>query len=154
MRFTRQELAMNFEMPRQDLTPLQKALVSFLGLYARVADETFMSQQDEIVRFGLKAGLIQNFEFTYELSWKAIKRWLENNISPDAADGVTRRELFRMAAENLLIADVEEWMVYHAARNETSHQYGMEMAQEVMQVLGEFGISAQQLLSALQQRND
>jgi nucleotidyltransferase substrate binding protein (TIGR01987 family) len=145
---------MNFEMPRQDLTSLQKALASFLGLYARVADEAFMSQQDEIVRFGLEAGLIQNFEFAYKLSWKAIKWWLENNISPDAADGVTRCELFRMAAENLLITDVEEWMVYHAARNETSHQYGMEMAQEVMQVLGEFGGSAQQLLAALQQRND
>lgn len=145
---------MTFEIPKQDLTSLQKALTSFLRLYKRVADEDFMSQQDEIVRFGLEAGLIRNFEFTYELSRKAIKRWLENNISPDAADGVTRRELFRMAAENLLISNVAEWVTYHAARNETSHQYGMEMAQEVMQVMGEFGSSAKQLLSALQQRND
>ena len=145
---------MDFEIPQQNLTPLQKALTSFLRLYERVIDELFMSQQDEIVRFGLEAGLIQNFEFTYELSWKAIKHWLEINISPDAADGVTRRELFRMAAENLLIADVDEWMLYHAARNETSHQYGEEMAREVMRVLGQFGMAAQQLLTELQKRND
>lgn len=145
---------MTFELQKQDLTALEKALTSFLRLYGRVADEEFMSQQDDIVRLGLEAGLIQNFEFTYELSWKAIKRWLENNISPDAADGVTRRELFRMAVENLLIPDVTEWMTYHAARNQTSHRYGEEMAQEVMQVMGDFGRSAQQLLTQLQKRND
>ncbi|MCP4361560.1 MAG: nucleotidyltransferase [Chloroflexi bacterium] len=145
---------MNFEIPRQDLTPLEKALTSFLRLYARVADEEFMSQQDEVIRLGLEAGLIQNFEFTYELCWKAIKRWLENNISPDAADGVTRRELFRMAAENRLIPDVTAWMTYHAARNEASHRYGMEMAQEVMAKLADFGRAAQHLLAQLQARND
>ncbi len=145
---------MAFETIKQNLTPLEKALTSFLRLHGRVADEKFMSQQDDIVRLGLAAGLIQNFEFTYELSWKAIKRWLENNISPDVADGVTRRELFRMAVENLLIPDVQEWMTYHAARNETSHRYGEEMAQEVMQVMGKFGRSAQHLLAQLQERND
>ncbi len=63
---------MNFEILRQDLTPLERALASFLRLYARVADATFMSQQDDVIRLGLEAGLIQNFEFTYEL--KAIRR--------------------------------------------------------------------------------
>lgn len=144
---------MDFKLPKQDLTALEKALTSFLRLYDRVADEEFMSQQDDVVSLGLEAGLVQNFEFTYELSWKAIKRWLENNISPDVADGVTRRELFRMAAENLLIPDVAEWITYHAARNE-SHRYGEEMAQEIMQVMGDFGRSTQHLLAQLQQRND
>ena len=140
-----------FELPKQDLTALEKALTSFLRLYARVADETFMSQQDDVIRLGLEAGLIQNFEFTYELSWKAIKRWLENNISPDAADGVTRRELFRMAAENLLIPNVNEWITYHAARNELS---GTEMAQGMISLMGNFGRSAQQLLIQLHSHSD
>lgn len=145
---------MSFDMPKQDLTALQKAIISFTALYPRVTDERFMSQQDEIIRLGLEAGLIQNFEFTYELCWKAMKRWLENNISPNIADGVARRELFRLAAENLLIPDVEEWMIYHAARNDSSHRYGMEMAADVLTVLGDFGRAAQQLLAELQKRND
>ena len=139
-----------FELPKQDLTALEKALTSFLRLYSRVADEEFMSQQDDVVRLGLEAGLIQNFEFTYELSWKAIKRWLENNISPDAADGVTRRELFRMAAENLLIPDVVEWMTYHAVRNELS---GVEMPQDMLNIMDDFSRSAQQLLIQLYSHN-
>ena len=145
---------MNFDTPKQDLTNLKKAITSFVNLYPRVTDEQFMSQQDDVIRLGLEAGLIQNFEFTYELCWKAMKRWLENNISPDAADGVTRRELFRMAAENLLIKDVNEWMTYHAARNETSHRYGMGIAQDILQVLGYFGRAAQRLLEQLEKRND
>ncbi len=145
---------MNFEPSRQDLTHLEKAIDAFTQLYPRVADEAFMSQQDDVIRMGLEAGLIQHFEFTYELCWKAIKRWLEENIGPDAADGVTRRELFRMAAENHLLEDVDEWMTYHVARNAASHRYGMEIAQEVLQVLADFGRAAQRLLMELQKRND
>ena len=145
---------MSFDPPQQDLTHLEKAIVSFAQLYPRVTDEQFMSQQDDIIRLGLQAGLIQNFEFTYDLSWKAMKRWLENNISPNAADGVARRELFRMAAENLLIEDVDEWMIYHAARNDSSHRYGMEIAGDVFRVLGDFGRAAQRLLAQLQKHND
>lgn len=145
---------MSFESPKQDVTALEKATTSFLQLYPRVTDEAFMSQQDEIIRLGLQAGLIQNFEFTYELCWKAMKRWLENNISPNIADGVPRRELFRMAAENLLIEDVNEWMTYHSARNDSSHRYGMEIAEDVLQVLADFGRAAQRLLAQLKARHD
>lgn len=145
---------MKLTPPKLDLTALERAIHSFVQLYPRVNDKAFMAKQDEIIRFGLEAGLIQNFEFTYELCWKTIKRWLQNNISPETADGTTRRELFRLAAENKLIKDVNEWMTYHAARNETSHRYGMEMAQEVMAILGDFGTAAQKLLVQLKKRND
>ncbi len=144
---------MSSDTPYQDLVPLESAINSLTKLHPRVADEQFMSQQEEIIRFGLEAGLIQNFEFTYELCWKAMKRWLENNISPNIADGVPRRELFRMAAENLLIEDVEEWMRYHRARNETSHQYNVAIAQQVLEVTADFDRAAQRLLQQLKARH-
>ena len=113
-----------------------------------------MAQQDNVIRLGLQAGLIQNFEFTYELSWKAIKRWLENNINPESVDGITRRELYRMAAENHLIEDVEEWMIYHAARNQTSHQYDSALAEDALHSIADFIRAAHRLLVNLKARND
>jgi nucleotidyltransferase substrate binding protein (TIGR01987 family) len=145
---------MNSKTPQQDLTPLEKAITSLEQLQRRVADEPFMAAQDQIIRLGLQAGLIQNLEFTYELCWKAIKRWLQNNVNPEAVDGVTRRELFRLAAENRLIEDVEEWMTYHEARNRTAHRYGSLWAEDVLSVIADFTRAAQRLLANLKTRND
>ena len=36
----------------------------------------------------IRAGVIQSFEFTYELCWKFMKRWLEDNIGSAYVDGV------------------------------------------------------------------
>ena len=91
---------------------------------------------------------------TYELCWKFIKRWLETNISPGVADGVTRRELFRLAAENRLLDDVDQWMRYHEARNLTSHIYQPEIAERVYNTAHEFARDAARLLAALEARND
>jgi nucleotidyltransferase substrate binding protein (TIGR01987 family) len=145
---------MNSNMPRQDFSQLEKAIASLEQLHTRVSDEAFMETQDKIIRLGLQAGLIQNFEFTYELCWKAIKRWLENNVNPEAGDGVTRRELFRLATENRLIEDVEEWMTYHAARNQSSHQYDSALAEETINLMADFVRAAQRLLNNLKDRND
>lgn len=76
------------------------------------------------------------------------------NISPMAADGVTRRELFRQAAENHLIGDVDQWMRHHDARNQTSHTYQSEIAESVYAATHDFARDAARLLKALEARND
>jgi nucleotidyltransferase substrate binding protein (TIGR01987 family) len=132
---------------------LQKAVESLDDLLAHANNDELMSQLDDVIRFGIKAGVVKNFEFTYELSWKAMKRWLEENLSAEAVDGVTRRELFRLSAENRLITDVEEWMNFHAARNHTSHMYDEAGAEAVYRIVGDFLAAAQRLLAALEARN-
>jgi nucleotidyltransferase substrate binding protein (TIGR01987 family) len=102
----------------------------------------------------VRSGIIQNFEVAYELSWKMIKRWIESNVGPDSADGVTRRELFRLAAESRLLEDVDLWMRFHNARNESSHTYDHETAEEVSKCAVVFAPAARALLSALGSRND
>ncbi|MEI7470588.1 MAG: HI0074 family nucleotidyltransferase substrate-binding subunit [Chloroflexota bacterium] len=138
----------------QNLTNLIRSINSLEKLFQRVNDVDFMAQQDEVVRLGLQAGLIQNLEFTYELCWKNIKRWIEQNLQPNEADGVTRRELYRIAAENKLIDDVNLWMDFHQARHETSHRYDAVLAVEVMQIIGAFIIATKNLQTKLQMHND
>ena len=69
-----------------------------------------------------------------------MARWLNTHIGAGIADGVTRRQLFRLAAENRLIADVDLWMQHHEARNATSHIYDEEKAAQVYQ--GHQGVRA------------
>ncbi len=145
---------MNSNSTKLDLTSLEKAVVSLTQLHQRVSDEAFMSKQDHVVRFGLQAGLIQNLEFTYELCWKMIKRWLEINVAPESMDGLTRRELFRMAAENRLINDVDEWMSFHDLRNQTSHRYDSALAEDAQIMIAEFARAASRLLEYLKAHND
>lgn len=88
------------------------------------------SAQNEIVR----AGLIQTFEVAYEMCCKHMKRWLEMNLGSHAVDGVSRKELFRIAAEHRLIEDAAGWFEYHAARKETVHTYNPYKADAVAQI--------------------
>ena len=106
-----------------------------------------------VLQMTLKAGVIQNFEVAYELCWKFIKRWLENNVSPNAVTGVSRRELFRYAAENLLIRDVDQWMDFHAARNKTSHIYDHAVAEATFAIVADFVPEAEFLLQKLRENN-
>lgn len=102
----------------------------------------------------IRAGVIQNFEVCYEQSWKMMKRWIENHVGSTCVDGVTRRELFRVAAENRLIMDVELWMGFHSSRNETSHTYDQATASEVFADAKPFLVEVKALFDAIQSRND
>jgi len=76
------------------------------------------------------------------------------NLSPETAEGSSRRHLFRYAAENGLIENVDRWMRHHAARNLTSHTYDPEVAQQVFEAAHEFIADVKSLLAALEARND
>ena len=102
----------------------------------------------------VRAGVIQHFEVAYELSWKMLKRWIKENIGAASVDGVTQRNLFRLGAENRLIADVERWMEYHDARNSTTHTYDEDAALNVFLEATEFVHDAKHLLKSLEARND
>jgi nucleotidyltransferase substrate binding protein (TIGR01987 family) len=100
----------------------------------------------------LRSGVIQNYEVAYELCWKFMKRWLEQNIRPDIAMGISRKEFFRIAAENCLITDVEKWWDFHDSRNKTSHIYDGAVADDVFAAAKAFLPYAENLLLSLEQR--
>ena len=137
-----------------ELSALEKAVNSFEKAVDAVNTAPHILGLDEDILDTVKAGVIQNFEFTYELCWKFIKRWLQANYGPSFAEGVHRRELFRMAAENGLIDDVMLWMDFHQSRNLTSHTYDQGVADEVFEIALKFLPEARRLLKAIEARND
>ena len=115
-----------------DLTPLANAIASFEEGIAVVSNENWFNSQTEAVQNTLIAGVIQNFEFVYELGIKMIRRRIElDAATPVEADFADFRDLLRTAAERGLVAHVEAWFEYRKLRNITSHTYDHEKARQV-----------------------
>jgi len=77
-----------------------------------------------------KQGLIQSFEYTYELGWNTLKDYL---VYQGIVDIVGARDAIRQAFRRELITDGEGWMDMLADRNLTSHTYNEDTAEEVEQ---------------------
>ncbi|MEY4064538.1 MAG: hypothetical protein RIR26_746 [Pseudomonadota bacterium] len=100
----------------------------------------------------IRDSVIQRFEFTYELAWKAIRKQVIHEIGEESVDGLSRRDLFRRALQQKLISDFELWVLFHEARNSTSHNYDEKNAEKVYQVALRFLPEAQGLLTNLKTR--
>ena len=137
-----------------DLTSLTKAVNALHEALQVASTIDFSNPAQSSLYKVVQSGVIQNFEVAYEVSWKMMKRWIELNVSSVVVDGVSRRELFRLAAESTLIVDVDKWMTYHQCRNLTSHTYDTKRADEVYSLAKAFLNDARQVLGALEARND
>ncbi|HPS59385.1 MAG TPA: nucleotidyltransferase substrate binding protein [Spirochaetota bacterium] len=137
-----------------DLTALQNAVSSLKNAVAIASDANFMVSLDDKTAAVFKAGVVQNFEFTYELCWKFIKRWLSENESYSLIDSISRKDLFRKGMEYKLIDNFEKWMIFHKARNMTSHTYNKNAADEICNLSAQFLPEAEKLLNTLVERND
>jgi nucleotidyltransferase substrate binding protein (TIGR01987 family) len=139
---------------RLDLSSLRDAITSLREGIGVVSNEQWFNAQSEAVRNTLIAGVIQNFEFVYELSIKMMRRQIEiGAASPTETYHGDFRDLLRTAGEKGLIADVEAWFGYRKMRNTTAHTYDHEKATRVYNGTLAFIGDAQALLDALGARN-
>jgi nucleotidyltransferase substrate binding protein (TIGR01987 family) len=123
-----------------DITSLKKAAEAFyMALaFADKAEAKPPGERDVYEFETVRASLIQHFEICYELCWKTMLRFIkEDNISDEAAI-LTKKDLFRVAAEKRLIADFDHWLTFHNARNRTTHVYDLKIADNVYQTAKTF----------------
>ena len=138
-----------------DLSSLRKAIDSLEKTLKVAENKSLATELDNDVKDAVRAGVIQNFEFTYELCWKFMRRWLRENADVEEAEYPrTRKELFRLAARSGLIRDPLLWFSYSDARNLTSHTYDEDKAESVYETAVDFLEDARHLLDRLQERND
>ena len=107
-------------------------------------------QTDEQIR----DGLIQRFEFTYELSHKMLRRYLkETAASPDEIERMPFADLIRAGnAQGLLRSDWAAWRRFREMRARTSHTYDARSAAEVAAAIPAFLEEAEHLYAELQRR--
>jgi nucleotidyltransferase substrate binding protein (TIGR01987 family) len=100
-------------------------------LYEKLEDYKWASKRlDEATKLEIHHDIIydaviQRFEFTFELSWKLMKMFLEYaGVSEIKSPRATMREAFTYG----LIEDGDEWIDMMIERNKTSHIYDEEEA--------------------------
>jgi len=73
-------------------------------------------------------GLIQGFEFTFELSWKLLKDYLESKGFKDFHGS---KDTLKLAFQEGLISEGELWMEMIENRNRSSHTYDLNIARQI-----------------------
>lgn len=75
-----------------------------------------------------KAAIIHAFEYTFELWWKTVQRYLEYNFNmQDYGPNATIKNAFQYK----LIQDGQVWMNMLRDRNLTTHTYKEDVANEI-----------------------
>ncbi|MBV9758265.1 MAG: nucleotidyltransferase substrate binding protein [Alphaproteobacteria bacterium] len=129
-----------------DSTPLTNAVQRLREGLRRYEQDT----SDEQIR----DGLVQRFEFTYELSHRMLRRYLaEAAATPGAIEAMTFADLVRTGNEQgLLRGDWPAWRRFREMRARTSHAYDAKVALEVVAGIPGFLSEAEHLARELQRR--
>lgn len=78
-----------------------------------------------------KQGIIQSFEFTFELAWKTLKDYLES-------EGIKvsfPRDVIKKAFHHEVLKDGETWLKMLESRNLIAHTYDEEKAEEAFHLI-------------------
>ena len=107
----------------------EQKLNSYRKALSRLAEVVNVAKNRQLNDFEAD-GMIQRFEFTFELAWKLMKSYAEYQGTDKEITG--SRDAIRWAYENKLIADSNVWMEMVKRRNDTSHTYDEGTAAEVV----------------------
>ena len=109
----------------------QQRLNHYQNALSQLSDAVELCRQRPLSRIE-QQGLIKAFEFTHELAWNVMKDFFEfqGNASIMGSRDATREAFLRG-----LIADGDGWMEMIKSRNQTSHTYNEETANEITEMV-------------------
>ncbi len=128
---------------RRAIAALDEGLSAFRREQSKGADPALQAL--------LRDAAIQRFEFTFEIAWKTLRRYLEE-YSLEQIDRATNRQMFRIGYEQGLLRDAEAWLLYLQRRNLTSHVYDQSIAEQIFRTVPDFLEDARWLLARLEER--
>jgi nucleotidyltransferase substrate binding protein (TIGR01987 family) len=102
---------------------------NFKRALAQLEDAENLSRQRTLSRLE-NQGLIQAFEFTYELGWNTLRDYL---LFQGITDLTGSRDTSREAFKRQLIADGDGWMMMLTDRNRSSHTYNQATADDIVE---------------------
>ncbi|HLB52896.1 MAG TPA: nucleotidyltransferase substrate binding protein [Chlamydiales bacterium] len=113
-------------MNRDDIRWKQR-FINYKKALALLEEAVFLSRTRSL-SFLEEQGLIQGFEYTYELAWNTLKDFLQERGNQNVYGS---RDAIQEAFKAGLIQDGEAWMVVFKDHNKTTHTYNKPTATEI-----------------------
>jgi nucleotidyltransferase substrate binding protein (TIGR01987 family) len=121
-----------------NLSALENAIAQLEKSYAYSVSD--LAKSDDEIANQFRMACIQAFEFTYEISHKILRRFLEETeASKEIIEQMSFKDLIRTAAEKGLLKNSwDAWTKYRTARGTTSHSYDEKLSLEVYKIIPSF----------------
>ena len=94
----------------------------------KIIIDAYEKEEDRIIKDGLRDSIIQRFEFVTELSWKLMKKYLDENL---VLEVYSPRSVIKESYKQDLIDNGELWLDILEDRNLTSHTYDENTANRI-----------------------
>ena len=115
---------------------LKRSLQHLEQQYANYLSMNERENLSDLDKDAISESVVRRFETCYDTLWKHLKKYLEEEIgvvSPNSP-----KPIFRLAHENNIIEDVENWFEYAQARIDTAHDYNEEKYMDTLGKTGDF----------------
>lgn len=131
-----------------DTTYISRCNLALAKAYEQLQNHTIDDIEYDIYR----SAIIKEFEIILEQSGKLLKKCLKPYLHTNkAVDRLVFKDIFRQAGLHGLldINEVERWLEYRDNRNNTSHDYGAELANEILVIIEQFIIDSKVLIEVI-----
>lgn len=132
-----------------DYSKFQKALKHLELQYENYKGADQRSDLTKLDKEAIAESVIQRFETTYDVLWKVLKRYLNEELGiPDLPNSPW--PIFQIAAENNLIrSGLKQWKQYAGARIGTAHDYSGAKAAHALDLINDFISDSIQLFTLM-----
>ena len=118
-----------------DYAHFHESLKNLERFWQRYQDTT-NNQTDNIDREMDRMALVQAYEVNYEAMMKALGRYLTDEIGIKI---IGNKPMLREADKsNLLSSELQRWFHYTDLRNQSSHEYGSQKTDHIIEIMPDF----------------
>lgn len=93
---------------------------------------------------------VKRYEYTVETAWKTMKKYLKLEYGKNDTE-LTMNNIFRFMQGYGFIQSWEKWREYYDKRNDTSHEYNKEKADELLEIVDDLVKDSEFLYNKLKQ---
>ncbi len=108
--------------------------ISKLALCLKALEECYSEytkNNDSRMKEFLEDACVKRFEFSLEISWKTMKRFLKLEYSKNDTE-LTMNNIFRFMEHYGFVKSWTRWRTYYTERNNTAHEYDQKKARSLL----------------------